>query len=56
MKLSMFRDLRDLFLNIREDYTDARAVVLTGRPTSPSDQRQCPRYPYRFEGVRALRR
>jgi len=30
MKLSMFRELRDLFLNIREDYTDARAVVLTG--------------------------
>lgn len=26
----MFRDLRDLFLNIRDDYVEARAIILTG--------------------------
>jgi len=30
MKLAMFREVRDLFLNIREDYVDARCVILTG--------------------------
>lgn len=30
MKLSMFRDLRDLMNNVRDDFVDARCVVLTG--------------------------
>jgi len=30
MKLSMFRELRDVFLNVREDHVDARCIVLTG--------------------------
>lgn len=30
MKLSMFRELRDLFLNVREDHVDARCILLTG--------------------------
>ena len=30
MKLSMFRELRDIFNNVREDYVAARCVVLTG--------------------------
>jgi len=30
MKLAMFREVRDLFLNIRDDYVDARCVILTG--------------------------
>lgn len=30
MKLAMFRELRDLFLNIRDDRVNARCVILTG--------------------------
>jgi enoyl-CoA hydratase len=30
MKLSMFRELRDVLLNVREDHVDARCIVLTG--------------------------
>jgi len=30
MKLSMFRDLRDRFNNVRDDYVAARCIVLTG--------------------------
>ena len=30
LKLDMFRDLRDLFASIRDDFPDARCVILTG--------------------------
>jgi len=30
LKLSMFRELRDVLLNVREDHVDARCIVLTG--------------------------
>jgi enoyl-CoA hydratase len=30
MKLDMFRDVRDLFASVRDDFPDARSVILTG--------------------------
>ena len=30
LKLDMFRDLRDLFSNVRDDFMEARCIVLTG--------------------------
>jgi len=30
MKLTTFRELRELFVNVRDDYVDARCIVLTG--------------------------